>query len=229
MPSGEPQERAGERAGERGVAKERAVVERGRYDRSLSAAARKKDARRALVAAATAVFAERGYAGASVEDVVREAGVSRRTFYVHFDDLPDALAAVHDAAGRFAMARVDEAVAAGASPGEKLERGLHALLALVSGNPGLARALFSEARLAGPRLQARQEKLRAHFATVLGGVLREAYAQGELPRAPDALAVIALVAGVEVVGAHLAEHGTPGLEEATASMVRLARGACGGR
>ncbi|MCC7109456.1 MAG: helix-turn-helix transcriptional regulator [Deltaproteobacteria bacterium] len=80
MPSGEPQERAGERAGERGVAKERAVVERGRYDRSLSAAARKKDARRALVAAATAVFAERGYANASVEDVVREAGVSRRTF-----------------------------------------------------------------------------------------------------------------------------------------------------
>lgn len=201
------------------------MAERGKYDRSKSAAARKKETRRALVAAATAVFAGRGYAQASVEDVVREAGVSRRTFYVHFDDLADALAAVHDAAGRFAVARVDEAVAAGATPADKLERGLHALLALVSSNPGLARALFSEARLAGPRLQARQEKLRAHFAGVLRGVLREAHSQGARARAPDELAVIALVAGVEAVGAHLAEHGAPDLDEATAAMVRLARGA----
>ncbi|MCC7074990.1 MAG: TetR family transcriptional regulator [Deltaproteobacteria bacterium] len=208
---------------------ERHVVERGRYDRSKSASARNKAARRAVVAAASAVFAARGYAGASVEDVVRAAGISRRTFYQHFDDLADALAAVHDAAGRFAVVRVEQAVAAAASPSAKLERGLAALLSLVSENPGLARALFSEARLAGPRLEARQEKLRAHFAALLRRVLQEARAQGELARAPDELAVIALIAGVEAVGAHLAKHGAPGLEAATASMVRLARGACAAR
>lgn len=205
------------------------MVERGRYDRSKSASARKRDARRAVVAAATSVFAERGYAGASVEDVVRAAGISRRTFYQHFDDLADALAAVHDAAGRFAVARVEQAVASATTPSDRLERGLAALLSLVAGNPGLARALFSEARLAGPRLEARQQKLRLHFATLLRGVLQEAHARGEVACAPDELAVVALVAGVEAVGARLAIHGAPALAEATAAMVRLARGACARR
>lgn len=201
------------------------MVERGKYDRSKSAAARAKETRRALVVAATGVFAERGFGGASVEEVVRAAGVSRRTFYQHFDDLADLLAAVHDASGRFAVAQVEAEVAAARTPAQRLERGIRALLALVADNPGLARALFREAHLAGPRLQARQDKLRAHFTALLTRVLAEAHAAGERARAPDALAVLALVAGIEAVGAHLSTQRVPALDEATAAMVRLARGA----
>jgi AcrR family transcriptional regulator len=124
---------------------------------------------------------------------------------------------------------VEAEVAAAAAPLDQLARGVRALLALVSENPGLARALFTEARLAGPRLHARQEKLRAHFAELLRAVLTRAHDAGELPAAPDEVAVLALVAGIEAVGAHLAAHGAPDLDEPTASMVRLARGACARR
>ncbi len=199
------------------------MPERGKYDRTLTPAARKRAQRRALVQAATAVFARLGYAGASVEDIVREAGVSRRTYYEHFDDLADVLAAVHDASGKLATRFVDEEIER--SPvEERLERGIRALLSLVSQNAGLARVLFSEGRAAGPRFEARQEKLRAHFAALLEETLADAHRRGELPRAPHPVAVFAVVAGIEAVGARLAAGGS--LDDATRAMVRLARGAC---
>ncbi len=48
---------------------------------------RRKDARPAeLLAAALAVFAERGFAGTRLEDVARRAGVTKGTIYLYFDD-----------------------------------------------------------------------------------------------------------------------------------------------
>jgi AcrR family transcriptional regulator len=43
------------------------------------------DRRRRILDAASRVFGRRGYAGAHVRDVAREAGVARGTFYAHFD------------------------------------------------------------------------------------------------------------------------------------------------
>lgn len=199
---------------------------RGRYDRSLSSTARKKAQRRALILAATSVFARLGVASASVEEVVREAGMSRRTFYEHFDDLADVLAAVHEASGKLAIRAVELALAAEVDAGGRLRTGVRALLELISENAGLARVLFGDLRAAGPRFEVRQEKLRGHFAGLLHATLDEAHARGELPRAPEPILVLALVAAIEAVGARLAAPGGPGLDEATDALVRLARGAC---
>jgi AcrR family transcriptional regulator len=46
---------------------------------------RKKDSRERLLAAATAQFGARGYLAVSVEDIATAAGVSRVTFYRHFN------------------------------------------------------------------------------------------------------------------------------------------------
>lgn len=50
--------------------------------------------RASLLVAARAVFAERGYHGASVGDILDAAGVARGTFYNHFDSKRDVFAAV---------------------------------------------------------------------------------------------------------------------------------------
>lgn len=199
--------------------------ERGKYDRSLSAAARKKLQKREIVVAATTVFSRLGIGGASVEEIVREAGMSRRTFYQHFEDLPAVLAEVHDASGKFAMRVVDDAIASSDEPLVQLDRGIRALLELISQNSGLARVLFGDLRIAGARFEARQGKLRRHFATLLEEVLAEAHERGELGRPPDPTTVIAIVAGIEAVGARVAQQDGPELEEAVAAMMRLARGA----
>jgi len=49
-----------------------------------------------LTAAASALFARQAVESVTVDDVVREAGVAKGTFYVHFKDLRDLTAAVAD-------------------------------------------------------------------------------------------------------------------------------------
>jgi AcrR family transcriptional regulator len=49
-----------------------------------------------LVAAASALFARRSWAAVTIDDLVREAGVAKGTFYVHFDDMHALTVAVAD-------------------------------------------------------------------------------------------------------------------------------------
>src|SRR5918996_5367122 len=51
-----------------------------------------------LLEAAGRAVAEKGYAGATIEDIVRGAGVSKKTFYEHFADKLDCFLAAYEAA-----------------------------------------------------------------------------------------------------------------------------------
>src|SRR4051812_23338610 len=54
--------------------------------------------RRRLNEAAAAVFARVGYAEATAEAIAREAGMSKATFYEHFDNKEDCILALFDSA-----------------------------------------------------------------------------------------------------------------------------------
>src|SRR3954471_21605396 len=60
---------------------------------------RRKEARPSdIVAAALDVFAEKGFAGARIEEIARRAGVSKGTVYLYFEAKSDIFrAVVHDA------------------------------------------------------------------------------------------------------------------------------------
>ena len=57
--------------------------------RTRSARAERRDARAALLRAAAAVFAERGFQDASVEDIAHRAGYSKGAIYWHFESKDD--------------------------------------------------------------------------------------------------------------------------------------------
>lgn len=65
-----------------------------RIDLGPMRGAPKKSSTEAIVAAAASIFAEKGVAGTSVEDIARAAGIAKGTFYLYFptkDELVDAL------------------------------------------------------------------------------------------------------------------------------------------
>jgi AcrR family transcriptional regulator len=62
-----------------------------------------------LLEAIGRAVAEKGYAGATIDDVVRRAGVSKKTFYDHFADKEDCFLAAYQAASGELLRRVREA------------------------------------------------------------------------------------------------------------------------
>ncbi len=100
--------------------------------------------REAILAAAMAVFAERGYHGASVDDVAQAAGISKALIYEHFPskkDLHASLLERHVQEIFEALARA----AAGPEPGEvRLRNGVDAFLEWVETHGRAFRLLFRD-------------------------------------------------------------------------------------
>src|SRR5262245_20039853 len=128
---------------------------RGKYDRAQSTAERREEQRARLLGAAAQVLSTKGFANASVRDIVDAAGMSRRTFYEHFDDLRDVLFTLHDQAADLTFRYVRERIEEKADPMDKVRAGIEAFLTVIAQHGDLARVLFREMRAAGPRFEAR--------------------------------------------------------------------------
>src|ERR687896_2755529 len=61
-----------------------------------------------LLEAVGRAVTERGYAAATIDDIVRGAGVSKKTFYEHFRDKLDCFLAAYEAASDELLARLRE-------------------------------------------------------------------------------------------------------------------------
>jgi AcrR family transcriptional regulator len=100
---------------------ERGHTRRRQADRSAAT-------RAALIAAATELFAEQGYAGTGREEIVRAAGVTRGALYHHYADKADLFRAVFETLEEQVMGRIAEAAMGTDDPVEKLRLGCRAYL-----------------------------------------------------------------------------------------------------
>ncbi|MDZ4764005.1 MAG: helix-turn-helix domain-containing protein [Chloroflexota bacterium] len=83
---------------------------------------------RTLVASAREQFAERGYAGVALEDIVAAAGVTRGALYHHFDGKEGLFRAVLDDVGREVGAHIEAVADAEPDQWRALMVGCHAFL-----------------------------------------------------------------------------------------------------
>lgn len=85
----------------------------------------KADRRAAILAAAATLFAERGYAGVTIEDLGTAVGVSGPAVYRHFPGKAAVLAAILEGASRALLDGAERVLDEASDP----ERSLHALIA----------------------------------------------------------------------------------------------------
>ena len=88
--------------------------------------------------------AAKGYADTTIADIVREAAVSRRSFYEHFATKADCLIALYEAASAQALAVLSAAVDPAQPWQAQVEDAVTAYLDVLSQDPVLLRTLFVE-------------------------------------------------------------------------------------
>jgi AcrR family transcriptional regulator len=131
-----------------------------------------QDHRRRLLRGMAHAVAEKGYADTTIADVVREASVSRRTFYEHFRDKAECFVALYEAASRNALQVLRDAIQPSHDWEQQVERGIGAYLQCMAGNPVLMRTLFIEILALGPEgLEARRrvnQEIADYMVAVVG-------------------------------------------------------------
>ena len=166
--------------------------------------------RRRIMNAIAELTAEQGYDSTKIGDIVRRAGVARKTLYDNFEGKEEVFLAAFDAAVDEVFRRVEESCAeAGDGWEEQVQAGLAAFLRYVAEEPALARMCMIEALSATPAATERYEKAVQRFVdltkstvphndqlpetieeTLVGGVAWIVYQQirrGETEKAEDLL------------------------------------------
>jgi AcrR family transcriptional regulator len=188
---------------------------------------RSQRTRAELIAAGRELFSDRGYAGVSVEDVVRRAGVTRGALYHQFPGgKEDLFAAVFDDVEEGVMAGISDTLATAGADDliAGIRAGIDATLALAL-DPKLVRLTILDAPgvLGWEAWRAAGE--RYGLGLVRAG-LTAAMDAGEIPRAPvDPLAQLLLAAVEEaIVYVARAEDSEAALVEAKGALNRLIDG-----
>jgi AcrR family transcriptional regulator len=184
--------------------------------------------RERMLDAAEALIGERGCSGASIEAIVKAAGVSSVTFYEHFEDKEACFVAAFDravvetgAALRIAMQeQVGEGEEGAAGTWREQVAGtLRALLVAVAAEPARARLCLVEAQTAGPALRARYEAT----ADAVAVQLRRGRVLDTAPRGLPDTVEEAAVGGIGWLLRQRVESGqTNGIEELLPKLIEIA-------
>ena len=171
----------------------------GKYDRRISTAERRKLQHEHLLDAAARVFARDGFARATVASILDESGLSRGTFYRHFDDLDDVLLAVRERAATLLCKAIEDKVAQESDPATMLCAGVTAFLAFIGQYGDLLRVLRRESRRCTVHERVRQDA-EARFTNLLRKGLQRAADEGSIAKMPDDTTIYALIMAIQGVG-----------------------------
>lgn len=111
--------------------------------------------------------AAKGYADTTIADVVREAAVSRRTFYEHFATKADCLVALYEAASHNALRVLRQSIDPERDWQGQVEQAMQAYLACLAQNPVLLRTLFIEILGLGPTGLAVRRRMNGELAAFM--------------------------------------------------------------
>lgn len=122
-----------------------------------------------LLEAITEAVARRGYAEASVADVIEIAGVSRKTFYEHFRDKEDCFLKAYEVLSDRLVVAMKSAIEPKMSVATRRRAQLTKFIDALVHDPFVARAFMVDVLGAGPRALRARERVNASFAEAVLG------------------------------------------------------------
>ncbi len=170
--------------------------------------------------------AARGYADTTIADIVREASVSRRTFYENFADKAECLIALYEVASGNALTVLRNAIDPHSDWQAQVEQAMGAYFGVLERNPVLLRTLFVEILgLGAPGLAARR-RANQQLADLMLDVVNNRPGEG-LRKAPlKPMMAMAVVGGINEMVLQSIEQGRAGdlqeLVEPAAMLLRAA-------
>ena len=157
-----------------------------------------------IVRASTDVFTKHGYEKASVEDLLKGAGIARRTFYKYFRNKAEVLAALYKHVTGELVLNIVEASGDVDDLFAGLRLALDRALDFYVENDAIVRILVEEATRSESPLWPLRERFRATLVQMIDRAMTAATGQRI-----DPLVFLALVSGLEGLTLELLDDGTP--------------------
>lgn len=154
--------------------------------------ARADDTRARIFASAVRLFAERGYADTTVDRIVRDAGVAKGTFFVHFATKEAVVTELVRNQIRGARSARDRVLAAGGSPVDALRATVMSLGDQAGQNRALSRAVVTANIVSA--------ELGGYAESVFDGIIAE---MTDDVRAAQRAGLLATTAGAETIAGTL--------------------------
>jgi AcrR family transcriptional regulator len=127
-----------------------------------------EEQRRRIRRATGELVAKRGYAGVTLELIVKRAKYSFKTFYKHYANKEEAFVDLFDHAAAATEARINEALAGAEQPWpQQVAVAIRAFFDSILADPLIARACLVEGPTAGPAILARYERIATAFVPLL--------------------------------------------------------------
>jgi AcrR family transcriptional regulator len=162
-----------------------------------------------LLVAGALVIAERGYAGATVSDIVAAAGVSRTAFYQHFEGKEECLIEAYRASVTITLQRMAEAATEAAAHGWRaaLAAGVRSVFDTIRDHPAIARATYVELAGAGSAGLAARREGNERFAAQIKGLADAVREIDPAMPTADARLIRLVISGLELQVAYAINDG----------------------
>jgi AcrR family transcriptional regulator len=178
--------------------------------------------RERILDAAFSVFSQRGYRGAGVEEVGRQAETSKGGVYFHFPTKEKLFLELLRTTADRLVAKVERSIEPYADPIERADVALATVLGVFAGHRTMARLFLIDAVGAGPEFGLELQRLHQRFAGIITDQLDAAVAAGAIEPLDTRIAGMVWFGALdEVVTRWLMEEHPGRLEDAQPTLRRL--------
>lgn len=144
-----------------------------------------------ILAVAAALFARRGYHGASIRDIVQELGLQKSSLYNHFRSKEDLLFHLVDEFMDQALERIRAMATPALTPREKLSAFIRFYTTIYAAEPDRLTVLINELDNLGPEQKRLVLAKERRYVQTIKDILEEAGRAGLLRDIPPSVAVYA--------------------------------------